>query len=100
MGWGGSLMRYIYIYVGWVMNYLIFYISVSSRSLLLLWYRLGGSSSPQLRPQGKARADGINNPSNLKILGGIARGRRLDSPDVYLRPMMGKVREVSKCVSI
>ena len=35
----------------------------------------------------------LNNPSNLKILGGIAKGRRLDSPDVYLRPMMGKVRE-------
>jgi len=29
----------------------------------------------------------------LKILGGSARGRKLDSPDVYLRPMMGKVRE-------
>jgi 16S rRNA (guanine966-N2)-methyltransferase len=35
----------------------------------------------------------MNNPSNLKILGGIARGKRLDSPEVYLRPMMGKVRE-------
>lgn len=53
----------------------------------------GGSSSPKLRPQGKRRAEGLNNPSNLKILGGIARGRRLDSPEVYLRPMMGKVRE-------
>jgi len=29
----------------------------------------------------------------LKILGGTARGKRLHSPDVYLRPMMGKVRE-------
>mmetsp|Transcript_8342 Transcript_8342/g.10559 ORF Transcript_8342/g.10559 Transcript_8342/m.10559 type:complete len:360 (+) Transcript_8342:206-1285(+) len=54
---------------------------------------VGGSSSPKLRPQGKARVEGLNNPSNLKILGGIARGRRLDSPEVYLRPMMGKVRE-------
>lgn len=54
---------------------------------------VGGSSSPKLRPQGKNRAEGLNNPSNLKILGGIARGRRLDSPEVYLRPMMGKVRE-------
>ena len=57
--------------------------------------RGGGSTSPTLRPQGKDRAEGINNPSNLKILGGTARGRRLDSPEVYLRPMMGKVREVS-----
>ena len=35
----------------------------------------------------------MNNPSMLKIFGGTARGRRLDSPSVYLRPMMGKVRE-------
>jgi len=53
----------------------------------------GGSANPKLRPQGKAREAGLNNPSNLKILGGTARGRRLDSPSVYLRPMMGKVRE-------
>ena len=53
----------------------------------------GGSKNPTLRPQGKARDFGMNNPSNLKILGGTARGRRLDSPEVYLRPMMGKVRE-------
>ena len=53
----------------------------------------GGTGGAQLRSQGKARADGYNNPSNLKILGGVARGRRLDSPEVYLRPMMGKVKE-------
>lgn len=34
-----------------------------------------------------------NNPSLLKIAAGTARGRRLDSPTVYLRPMMGKVKE-------
>ena len=49
--------------------------------------------NPKLRPQGKAREAGLNNPSNLKIFGGTARGRKLDSPSVYLRPMMGKVRE-------
>ena len=53
----------------------------------------GGTSNPRLRPQGKAREAGLNNPSNLKILGGSAKGKRLDSPDVFLRPMMGKVRE-------
>lgn len=53
----------------------------------------GGSSGPKLRAQGQVRAEGLNNPSNLKILGGVARGRRLDSPEVYLRPMMGKVKE-------
>ena len=39
------------------------------------------------------REAGLNNPSNLKIAGGSARGRRLDSPSVFLRPMMGKVKE-------
>jgi 16S rRNA (guanine966-N2)-methyltransferase len=47
-----------------------------------------------LRPQGASRDDGrYNNPSNLRVLGGIARGRKLESPNVYLRPMMGKVKE-------
>lgn len=52
-----------------------------------------GSSKNRIRAQGKMREDFKNNPANLKILGGLARGRKLDSPDVYLRPMMGKVRE-------
>lgn len=56
-------------------------------------FTAGGSANPRLRPQGKARESGLNNPSMLKIIGGTARGRRLDSPSVYLRPMMGKVRE-------
>jgi len=53
----------------------------------------GGNSNPRLRPQGKEREEGMNNPSRIRISAGTARGRRLDSPDVYLRPMMGKVRE-------
>lgn len=53
----------------------------------------GGSANPRLRPQGKAREAGLNNPSMLRIAAGTAKGRRLDSPNVYLRPMMGKVRE-------
>ena len=53
----------------------------------------GGSQNPRLRPQGKAREAGLNNPSMLQISAGTAKGRRLDSPNVYLRPMMGKVRE-------
>jgi len=62
--------------------------------LFLFYVRLaGGTANPKLRPQGKAREAGLNNPSLLKISGGTARGKRLDSPDVYLRPMMGKVRE-------
>ena len=54
----------------------------------------GGSDSSQLRAQGQARdSQRYNNPSNLKILGGSCRGRKLESPTVYLRPMMGKVKE-------
>eukprot|EP00816_Leptocylindrus_hargravesii_P008896 CAMPEP_0196803006 /NCGR_PEP_ID=MMETSP1362-20130617/2476_1 /TAXON_ID=163516 /ORGANISM="Leptocylindrus danicus, Strain CCMP1856" /LENGTH=303 /DNA_ID=CAMNT_0042174427 /DNA_START=135 /DNA_END=1046 /DNA_ORIENTATION=+ len=52
-----------------------------------------GSTKNRIRAQGKLRDDFKNNPANLRILGGTARGRKLDSPDVYLRPMMGKVRE-------
>lgn len=56
--------------------------------------REGGSSAAQLRPQGQSRDTGrYNNPSKLRILGGSVRGRKLVSPNVYLRPMMGKVRE-------
>ena len=54
----------------------------------------GGSDAAQLRPQGQMRdVQRYNNPSNLRILGGSVRGRKLESPSVYLRPMMGKVRE-------
>ncbi len=54
----------------------------------------GGSESSQLRPQGQTRdTQRYNNPSNLRILGGSCRGRKLESPTVYLRPMMGKVKE-------
>ena len=54
----------------------------------------GGSDSAQLRPQGQSRdTQRYNNPSNLKVLGGSVRGRKLESPSVYLRPMMGKVKE-------
>ena len=47
----------------------------------------------EVMPQGKpiAKKD-IINPNRLRIVGGTARGRKIDSPDVYLRPMMAKVR--------
>lgn len=54
----------------------------------------GGTKSAQLRPQGLSRdTQRYNNPSNLRVLGGSVRGRKLESPTVYLRPMMGKVKE-------
>lgn len=33
------------------------------------------------------------NPPGLRVSSGVARGRRILSPNVYLRPMMSKVRE-------
>lgn len=33
------------------------------------------------------------NPPGMRVTAGVARGRRISSPNVYLRPMMGKVRE-------
>ncbi|GKY99032.1 hypothetical protein MPSEU_000858900 [Mayamaea pseudoterrestris] len=52
----------------------------------------GGSSPSRLRQQGQKQSDTAN-PALLKIAGGTCRGRKLDSPTVYLRPMMGKVKE-------
>ena len=68
--------------------------SNTRRFKLMTEARAGSSGAAQLQPQGRSRdARRYNNPSNLRILGGAVRGRRLASPDVYLRPMMGKVRE-------
>jgi len=53
----------------------------------------GGSGMKRIRAQGKAREKGLNNPNKLKVMGGSARGRKLESPEVFLRPMMGKVKE-------
>lgn len=53
----------------------------------------GGSGSKRILPQGKTRAAELINPSRLQIIAGTAKGKKLDSPQVYLRPMMSKVRE-------
>lgn len=54
----------------------------------------GSTSNPVLRPQGAAREQALNNPSRLVLSAGTSKGKRLHSPEnVYLRPMMGKVRE-------
>eukprot|EP00903_Cladosiphon_okamuranus_P017960 g16524.t1 len=55
---------------------------------------VGGTGRPgKVRPQGQEREVSINNAARLKVAGGIAKGRRLESPDVFLRPMMAKVKE-------
>lgn len=52
------------------------------------------STSPRLS-QGKMvpkERNELQNPNRLRITGGIRKGKKIDSPDVYLRPMMAKVR--------
>jgi len=56
-------------------------------------YRSGSSGGKQIRPQGEQRTSELINPSRLHIIAGTAKGRKLESPQVYLRPMMSKVRE-------
>ena len=54
----------------------------------------GSSNTAQIRTQDQSHdTRRHNNPSNIRILGGSVRLRKLASPNVYLRPMMGKVRE-------
>jgi len=45
-----------------------------------------------VKQQGKKYVEYVPAPQ-LRITGGSAKGRKLTSPDVYMRPMMGKVRE-------
>mmetsp|Transcript_10136 Transcript_10136/g.14326 ORF Transcript_10136/g.14326 Transcript_10136/m.14326 type:complete len:330 (+) Transcript_10136:132-1121(+) len=64
-------------------------------SSLLPKKRNSGTSggTKKVRTQGINREEGLKNAQRLKVLGGSAKGRKLESPEVYLRPMMGKVRE-------
>ena len=54
----------------------------------------GGSGPKKIMNQGQARASQISNPNRLKIISGTAKGKKLESPSVYLRPMMAKVTYV------
>ena len=51
----------------------------------------GGSGPKKIMNQGQTRANQIANPNRLKIIAGTAKGKKLESPNVYLRPMMAKV---------
>lgn len=60
--------------------------------------KMGGSQSKRTsKAQGKAwdaaAVGTTGGASRLRIIGGSARGKKLDSPPVHLRPMMSKVRE-------
>lgn len=54
----------------------------------------GGTRERRIIKQGEEAA--IIIPNRLSIIGGSAKGTHIDSPDVYLRPMMAKVR-ICKC---
>jgi len=68
-------------------------------------YKMGKVSAPRISKYGKrkfqvghAKQQGrkyveYTPAPQLRITGGTAKGRKLTSPDVYMRPMMGKVRE-------
>lgn len=53
----------------------------------------GGSGRKKIMGQGQPREREISNPNRLRIIAGTAKGKKIDSPEVYLRPMMAKVRE-------
>ncbi len=46
----------------------------------------------KVKTQGTTQSN-VNNPNKLRILGGLSRGRKLQTPNVFLRPMMGKVKQ-------
>uniref|UniRef100_A0A7S1ESJ6 Uncharacterized protein n=1 Tax=Timspurckia oligopyrenoides TaxID=708627 RepID=A0A7S1ESJ6_9RHOD len=54
-----------------------------------------GAKKANIRTQGRPLQRGVPEKKRnvLRIFGGSAKGRKIISPDVYLRPMMGKVRE-------
>ena len=54
----------------------------------------GGSGPKKIMNQGQTRATQIANPNKLKIIAGTAKGKKLESPSVYLRPMMAKVEYI------
>lgn len=51
-------------------------------------------SGKRVRSQGHEREKEIANPNLLRITGGTVSGMKIDSPNVYLRPMMAKVGHV------
>ena len=55
----------------------------------LVMKKKGGTNFKPLRLQGKSGE--YISPNNLRIVGGKVRGRKIESPDVHLRPMMSKV---------
>ncbi len=62
-------------------------------------YRRTALKGAQRGQVGKVETQGttqsnVNSPNKLRILGGSSRGCKLQTPNVFLRPMMGKVRGI------
>lgn len=55
--------------------------------------RRASQATVQVQGQRKRANMPVRMPPRVRITSGTARGRKLISPNVYLRPMMGKVRE-------
>lgn len=68
-------------------------VPVKATRLMSNSIKSGGSRLKQIQSQGQERVKELINPNRLRIIGGTAKGKKIDSPDVYLRPMMAKVRE-------
>eukprot|EP01039_Chlorochromonas_danica_P006198 gene6198-6834_t len=70
---------------------------VSHRAIKRARFRQGTSREEILQNNAAQNGELSNiytsSPNNLRIIAGTARGKRLRSPEVYLRPMMAKVRE-------
>ena len=55
--------------------------------------RRGGSGANRAEVRAQGKASQVRSLQRLAITGGTAKGRRIVTPEVYLRPMMSRVRE-------
>ena len=65
----------------------------ASRPMRRSWRKALESANNKKKKVSQASEANEKRPQLLKIVGGEARGRRLESPPTMLRPMMSKVRE-------
>lgn len=63
-----------------------------STQIFMKFSRFDDIASESRLKQGSPRSKDLSNPNRLRIISGSAKGLKIDSPDIYLRPMMSKVR--------
>jgi hypothetical protein len=83
--WQFVLLLLVFLDVGKPFRHVLLKPSRLARTLFM------AKPGKQVRPQGLPRAKELDNPNRLKITGGAIKGLKIDSPEVYLRPMMAKV---------